>query len=260
MEEAPPSPVHSLGGTTALITGGGGGMGRGIATAMARAGADIVLLGRTMSTLQAAAAQVEPLGGRVLCLQADVTDRDAMFKAAAQIASEFGGLDTLVTAAYDSRVGPLASLGPEDARADWSSGFLGALWSMQACYPLLKRRKGSVINLDAATGLKPDTTTFVFYASTKEAIRSLTRTCALEWGRDGIRVNTLIPLATTGSFEQWADRNPEAFTAIVDSIPLGYLGHPADDVGPAAVFLAGPAARYITGTTLMADGGRGYLR
>jgi NAD(P)-dependent dehydrogenase (short-subunit alcohol dehydrogenase family) len=260
MEHASPAAVQSLVGTTALITGGGGGMGRGIATAMAQAGADVVLLGRTLSKLHTVASELEPFGHRVLCLQGDVTDRDGMFEAAARIDAEFGGLDTLVTAAYDSRVGLLTNLGPEDARADWDSGFLGALWSMQACHPLLKRRKGTIINLDAATGLKPDTTSFALYASTKEAIRSLSRTCALEWGPDGIRVNTLIPLAKTGSFDEWAGRNPDAFRAIVDSIPLGYLGDPAIDVGPAAIFLAGPAARFITGTTLMADGGRGYLR
>ena len=150
--------------------------------------------------------------------------------------------------------------GPEDAWLDWSSGVLGALWSMQACHRLLKARRGSVINLDAATSMKPETATFVFYASTKEALRGLSRTCAMEWGTDGIRVNTLVPLAVTGSFDQWAKAHPEEFQKIIDSIPLGYLGDPADDVGPAAVFLASPAARYITGTTLMADGGRGFLR
>jgi NAD(P)-dependent dehydrogenase (short-subunit alcohol dehydrogenase family) len=235
-------------------------MGRGIAEAMARAGADIVLLGRTPEALDAVASELEPFGVRVLCLEADVTDRSGMFQAADTVAAEFGGLDTLVTAAYDSRVGRLTELGPADARADWASGFCGALWSMQACHPLLKQRRGSIINLDAATSLKPDSATFALYASTKEAIRSLTRTCALEWGPDGIRVNTLIPLATTGSFDQWATEHPEDFRVIVDSIPLGYLGDPALDVGPAAVFLAGPGAAYITGTTLMADGGRGFLR
>jgi NAD(P)-dependent dehydrogenase (short-subunit alcohol dehydrogenase family) len=108
--------------------------------------------------------------------------------------------------------------------------------------------------------LKPDTTTFALYASTKEAIRSLTRTAACELAAHGIRVNALIPLATSPSFSAWADENPDDYQVILDTIPLGRMGDGELDVGPAAVFLASEAAHYVTGTTLLADGGRGYLR
>lgn len=119
---------------------------------------------------------------------------------------------------------------------------------------------GSIINVGAATGLKPDTTTFALYASTKEAIRSLTRTIANEFAADGIRANVLIPLAASPSFTQWAAENPEEYRVINETIPLRRMGEPEHDVGPVAVFLASSDARYVTGTTLLADGGRGYLR
>lgn len=245
-----------LTGRIALVTGAGQGVGRGIALAMGRAGAFVVLTGRTQAKLDAVR---EELGAGV-AIEADMADRAQIGAVVARIEREHGRLDCLVNAAYDARVGRFDELGPDDARWDWNSGFAGPLRCMQACHGLLSRSGGNIINVGAATGLKPDTTTFALYASTKEALRSLTRTAAMEWAKDGIRVNALIPLATSPSFEDWGARNPEAFQTILDSIPLGYLGDPADDVGPGAVFLASDDAHFLTGTTLMLDGGRGYLR
>jgi len=245
-----------LDGRVALVTGAGQGVGRGIAIAFARAGARVVLTGRTRAKLDRV---VEEIGGG-LALEADMTERGAIDGVVARIEAEYGRLDCLVNAAYDARVGLFDALGSEDARADWNSGFAGPLRCMQACFPLLARAKGNIINVGAATGLKPDTTTFTLYASTKEALRSLTRTAAMEWASHGIRVNALIPLATSPSFTEWGQAHPEAYQTILESIPLKFLGDPVEDVGPGAVFLASDDAHYLTGTTLMLDGGRGYLR
>lgn len=246
----------TLAGRVALVTGAGQGVGRGIAIALARAGATVVLTGRTRAKLERVKAEI----GSGLPIEADMTDRAEIARVVAETERACGRIDCLVNAAYDARVGLFDALSAEDARWDWNSGFAGPLRCMQACHPLLARAKGSIINVGAATGLKPDTTTFALYASTKEALRSLTRTAAMEWARDGIRVNALIPLATSPSFSEWGSRNPAAYQTILDSIPLRYLGDPVDDVGPGAVFLASDDARYLTGTTLMLDGGRGYLR
>ena len=245
-----------LKGRIVLVTGAGQGVGRGIALAMGRAGAVVVLTGRTRAKLDL----VRDAIGDGLVVEADMTDRAQIGAVVARIERDYDRLDCLVNAAYDARVGRFDELGPDDARWDWNSGFAGPLRCMQACHALLARSGGNIINVGAATGLKPDTTTFALYASTKEALRSLTRTAAMEWAKDGIRVNALIPLATSPSFEEWGARHPEAFQTILDSIPLGYLGDPADDVGPGAVFLASDDAHFLTGTTLMLDGGRGYLR
>jgi meso-butanediol dehydrogenase/(S,S)-butanediol dehydrogenase/diacetyl reductase len=249
-------PTMELQGRIALVTGAGQGVGRGIALALGRAGATVILTGRTRAKLEAVRDDL----GSGLALEADMTDRAQIGRVVERIAAEHGRLDCLVNAAYDARVGLFDALTAEDARWDWNSGFAGPLRCMQACFPLLARSRGNVINVGAATGLKPETSTFALYASTKEALRSLTRTAAVEWAAQGIRVNALIPLATSPSFEDWGERNPAAFQTILDSIPLAYLGDPELDVGPGAVFLASDDAHFLTGTTLMLDGGRGYLR
>jgi len=245
-----------LNGRVVLVTGAGQGVGRGIAIALSRAGATVVLTGRTLSKLEAVRDEL----GAGHPIAADMTDRAQIRGVVETIEKKHGRLDCLVNAAYDARVGLFDALTAADARWDWESGFAGPLRCMQACFPLLSRSKGNIINVGAATGLKPDTTSFTLYASTKEALRSLTRTAAMEWASHGIRVNALIPLATSPSYTAWGERNPSAYQTNLETTPLRYLGDPVLDVGPGAVFLASDDAHYLTGTTLMLDGGRGYLR
>jgi NAD(P)-dependent dehydrogenase (short-subunit alcohol dehydrogenase family) len=235
-------------------------MGRGIALAFAAEGARVALVGRTAAKLEAVASEVRARGSDASVHEVDVTGRSAVFALAAEVLAAHGRVDVVVNAAYDTRVGRFDELTAADARHDWHSGVASTMWCVQAFHPALAATRGSVVNVGAATGLKPDTTTFALYASTKEAIRSLTRTMACELAADGIRVNALIPLASSPSFTQWAEDNPEDYRVIEASIPLRRMGDPEDDVGPAAVFLASPDAHYVTGTTLLADGGRGYLR
>ena len=249
-----------LGNRVALVTGAGQGVGRGIALALGAAGARVVLVGRTLSTLNAVADELRAAGGEAMAVVADATDRTQIRAAVATVGDTWGRLDVLVNSAYEPRVGLFDDLTADDARADWTSGFAGPLRCMQSCFDLLRATNGCVINIGAATGLKPDTTTFSLYASTKEALRSLTRTAAMEWGPHGVRVNMVIPLAKSPAFDLWGERNPAEYKINLDSIPLKYLGDPQHDVGPGVVFLASDDARYLTGTTLMLDGGRGYLR
>ncbi len=249
-----------LDGTVGVVTGAGQGMGRGIALALAAEGARVALVGRTASKLEAVADEVRSRGSEATVHEVDVTHRAAVLALAADVAAAHGRVDTVVNAAYDTRVGRFDDLSAADARHDWHSGVASTLWCVQAFHPALAATKGSVINVGAATGLKPDTTTFALYASTKEAIRSLTRTMACELAADGIRVNALIPLASSPSFTQWAEDNPDDYAIIEATIPLRRMGEPEGDVGPVAVFLASADAHYVTGTTLLADGGRGYLR
>lgn len=248
-----------LAGTVAVVTGAGQGMGRGIALAMASAGAHVVLVGRTEAKLRAVAAEAETRGAGATVVELDVSRRDDVFAAARRLGETLGRIDTLVNAAYDSRVGRFDDLTAADARHDWMTGFASMVWTTQAFHPWLAAVNGSIINLGAATGLKPDTTTFSLYASTKEAVRSFTRTAACELA-PAIRVNALIPLATSPSFTEWAAEHPDDYRVIVESMPMKRMGDPELDVGPVAVFLASAEAHYLTGTTLMADGGRGFLR
>jgi NAD(P)-dependent dehydrogenase (short-subunit alcohol dehydrogenase family) len=141
----------------------------------------------------------------------------------------------------------------------WSTGFLGAWNVMQAARPHLDRG-ASIVNVVSSVMLKQDTSGFALYAATKTAIRSLTRTVAVEWGADGIRVNALSPQTTSPAWVEWSAANPEAAATILSEIPAGYIGDAEADVGPVAVFLAADASSYMTGGLVLADGGRGHLR
>ena len=175
-------------------------------------------------------------------------------------AAHFGGIDLLVNAAHDVREGPFLELTDDDFRTDWWSGFGGALHRMQACHPHLRARPGVVVNISAGTPFKPDTTTFAAYASTKEGIRAISRAAATEWADDRIRVNVVVPLRDSPHFDQWGIDRPEAYRLIMDSIPLGRMGSADGDIGDVVVFLCSDDATALNGATLMADGGRAYLR
>ncbi|HMC68371.1 MAG TPA: SDR family oxidoreductase, partial [Mycobacteriales bacterium] len=148
----------------------------------------------------------------------------------------------------------------KDARRTWESGFLGSLWFMQACYPALKESKGAVVNLGTGSALRNDLPGFSLYAGTKEMIRTLTRMAALEWGPDGIRVNACIPNGMSPGLQMWSEFSPTEFDEFVNTIPLGRVGRLEEDVGRAVAFLLSDDAAYVTGSTLMADGGQAYLR
>lgn len=148
---------------------------------------------------------------------------------------------------------------PDDLETVWSTGFLRAFNVMEAAEPHL-RDGGSVINVVSSVMLKQDTSGFALYAATKTAIRSLTRTAAMEWGARGIRVDALSPQTTSPAWEDWSAANPDAASKILSEVPLGHIGEASADVGPVAVHLASDASRYMTGGLLLADGGRGHLR
>lgn len=130
---------------------------------------------------------------------------------------------------------------------------------MRACHPHL-RGGGSIVNLGSAAGIRWNPSGTGGYAAAKEAIRVLTRTAACEWAADGIRVNSILPLADSVAMQEWAEREPDEAAAYASSIPLGRLGDPETDIGPAVVFLCSEAARYITGHSLPVDGGQALVR
>jgi NAD(P)-dependent dehydrogenase (short-subunit alcohol dehydrogenase family) len=149
---------------------------------------------------------------------------------------------------------------PRDLDVVWRTSFVGTLTFMQASFEYLKEARGVVINVGSGAGLRSDPAGMGLYASVKEAIRTLTRATAVEWGPFGIRVNAIVPLALSPSLEVFANQNPDDYGRVLASVPLQRIGDCEDDIGRAVAFLAGPAAGYITGTTLMLDGGQAYLR
>lgn len=125
---------------------------------------------------------------------------------------------------------------------------------MQAAYPELKKSKGKVINFASGAGISGQPTQ-ASYAAAKEAIRGITRVAANEWGVDGINVNLIAPIARTAGVEAWSKQAPELYEKMINNIPLRRLGEPEEDIGRTAVFLASEDSDYITGQTIMVDGG-----
>lgn len=241
-----------------IITGGGKGIGFGLAQAFAEAGSNLVITGRTLSRLESAKERLEAeYGVKVLPIVADGADEAAIKDVVAQTIATFGKINTLVNNAQVSKSGlPLIEHTKEDLDLSIHSGLYAAFFYMRECHPYLKESKGSVINFASGAGLfgKIGQSS---YAAAKEGIRGLSRVAAAEWGPDGIRVNVICPLAMTESLMEWRENYPDLFAKTIQGIPLGRFADPKDDIGRVAVFLASEDAHYITGETITLQGGSG---
>ena len=243
-----------------IVTGSGQGIGEGIALAAAAEGATVVCAGRTLEKVERTAATITERGVKALALRCDVRKEEDVKATVAATLESFGRIDGLVNNAQMVALGPVLEITEKDARRTWESGFLGSLWFMQAAYEALKESKGSVVNLGTGSALRNDLPGFTLYAGTKEMIRTLTRMAALEWGKDGIRVNAMIPNGMSPGLEMWSQFAPQEYEDFVNTIPLGRVGRLEEDVGRAVAFLLSEDAAYVTGSTLMVDGGQAYLR
>lgn len=241
-----------------IITGGGKGIGYGLAEAFAEAGSNLVITGRPESRLVAAKEKLEAeYGIEVLPIVADGADEEAIRSVVAQAIARFGKINTLINNAQVSKSGlPLVEHSREDFDLAIFSGLYAAFFYMRECHPYLKETKGSVINFASGAGLfgKLGQSS---YAAAKEGIRGLSRVAAAEWGPDGIRVNVICPLAMTESLQEWKEHFPELFEKTIQGIPLGRFASPKDDIGRVAVFLASEDAHYVTGETITLQGGSG---
>ena len=250
--------MKRLNGKVALITGGGKGIGFGIAQAFAEEGSNLVLTGRTESRLVEAKKKLEEMYGiEVLPIVADGADEEAIKNVVAKTVEKFGKIDTLVNNAQVSKSGlPLVEHSKEDFDLAIYSGLYAAFFYMRECFPYLKESKGSVINFASGAGLfgKLGQSS---YAAAKEGIRGMSRVAAAEWGPDGVRVNVVCPLAMTESLQQWRENFPDLFEKTIQGIPLGRFADPKEDIGRVCVFLASEDAHYVTGETITLQGGSG---
>ncbi|MFI5041384.1 MAG: SDR family NAD(P)-dependent oxidoreductase [Acidimicrobiales bacterium] len=242
-----------------IVTGGGQGIGRGVALAMAREGARVAVVGRTESTCDSVADEIRAFGGQAIARRCDVESRADVDAAVAETVSTFGGLDVLVDNAQSLVYKSIRKITEDDMESMWQSGPMGTLRCMQASFDHLRANRGCVINMGSGSSILPQPA-MSGYAMAKEAIRVLTRVAAVEWGKFGIRVNSICPLARTPGWEFFVGETPGSDDVVLPTIPLGRLGDPESDIGRAAVYLASDDAAYITGTTLMVDGGFNYLR
>jgi NAD(P)-dependent dehydrogenase (short-subunit alcohol dehydrogenase family) len=251
--------MSRLDGRTAIVTGAGQGIGRGIGLALAKEGAAVALVGRTAAKVEAVAAEVTELGGRALALQCDVTDREAVFGTVATVVESWGRLDVLVNNAQATATNrPVEEATPEDALLCWSSGPMATLHCMQAAFPHLRARGGAIVNFGSNTAIE-GAKGFGAYAMAKEGIRGLSRVAAREWGRFGIRVNVVCPFGGSPSATSFNAEHPKAAAAILRNTPLGRMGDCESDIGRAVVALVSDDMDYVTGATLMVDGGLTFL-
>ena len=260
-----------LTGKTALITGAGravlqdgscGSIGYGIATAYAKEGANLVITGRNVKKLEEAKQELESKYGiKVLPVQADVCadgDNEATVQnVVKQAVDAFGGIQVLINNAQASASGvSLAEHTTEQFDLALYSGLYAAFYYMKACYPYLKESHGSVINFASGAGLFGNYGQCA-YAAAKEGIRGLSRVAATEWGKDGINVNVICPLAWTAKLEQFQQAYPDAFKANVKMPPMGHYANPETEIGRVCVQLAMPDFKYLSGETLTLEGGMG---
>jgi NAD(P)-dependent dehydrogenase (short-subunit alcohol dehydrogenase family) len=243
----------------AFVTGGSSGIGRGICHAFAKEGASIVFVGRSEEKGKETEQELLELGCDALFLQADISDRNILPSLLEKVIERFGKLDILVNNAQNSKNVIFEETTEEVMDIALNSGFWSTFTLMRSALPYLKVTKGKVINFASAAGMI-GLGKQASYAAAKEAIRGISRVAATEWGRYGITVNLISPIANSPGVERMQVEHPNAYNKMVSLIPLGRLGDCEDDIGRTAVFLASSDADYITGQTIIVDGGNTMVR
>jgi len=247
-----PSELLALDGKTAIVTGSGRGLGRAMALAMAEAGADLVITARTPREIEATGTEVEARGRRALVTPCDVTKTDDVEAMVAKAIDAFGKIDILVNNAGGGRQKPVLDMTDDD----WHWGIDLNLTSTFLCSRavgrhMVARQQGTVINIASGWGYRGRRGSAAYCAS-KAAVINLTRVLAVEWGRYHVRVHGIAP----GYFPLTPPRD-EADASLravrISRIPLG--GGLPEDIGPLAVLLASEGTSYMTGQTILLDGG-----
>jgi 2-hydroxycyclohexanecarboxyl-CoA dehydrogenase len=255
--------VPDIKGKVAIVTGAGRGIGRGIALSYARAGARVVVASRTQTTVDSVVAEIGEEGGEALGITCDVGVRDQVFALVERTVRAYGAVDILVNNAQTfaapgktstSGRQPLETYDEEDWEIIYRTGVLGTLWAMKAAFPYMKVHGGKIINFGSLAG-QVGIDGFSGYGAAKEAIRALSRTAAREWGKYRINVNVINPAVRTDSLMELERLEPQMVRQVLSAIPMGRFGDPIQDAGPLAVFLASSDAEFITGMTIMLDGG-----
>ncbi len=241
-----------LRGKAALVTGAGRGLGRAVSIGLAKAGADVALMGRTASTLREVAGLVEAEGVRALVTPGSVARPEDVERVMAEVTRGFGGLDILIN---NAGISPWIKRTEELTDEDWHSvldvNLHGVFYCLRAAYGLLVRRRGCVINIGSVHG-SVGIERILAYAASKGAIEMITRCLALEWADVGIRVNTLAPGYFETDLSQGLLSNQRWRDRLLRRIPARRFGAP-DELMPAVEYLA--TAHYVTGTTVYVDGG-----
>jgi NAD(P)-dependent dehydrogenase (short-subunit alcohol dehydrogenase family) len=257
MTAAPPG-VPRLAGRTAIITGAGQGVGEGIARRLAGEGANVVVAARRAVTGEVVADAIRAAGGSAICVETDVTDRDAVARCVAATVERFGSLEIVVHNAFAGAVPH--RLEEADLERHWSRMSRTAVWAVlylaRAAWPHLASAgtRGRLVIVTSPSALE-GSANIPLYSAVKAAERAIAKSLAREWGPHGVTVNCLAPVADTPALAGAFAANPALRAAIEARSPLGRVGDPERDIGAVAAFLAADDSCYVTGQTIVCDGG-----
>jgi NAD(P)-dependent dehydrogenase (short-subunit alcohol dehydrogenase family) len=241
-------------GKTVFVTGGGSGINLGVARNFAALGAQVAICGRTQAKLDAAATELRALGARVCPVAADVRDMAALDAAMTRCHDELGAIDVLVCGAAGNFLAPAEKMSANAFKTVIDIDLLGSFNASRAAFEQLSQTRGSLIFISAGMAYMPH----AFQAhvgAAKAGIDMLMKNLAIEWGRHGIRANSIVPGPIEGTEGMKRLSDPAQQALFVNGVPLRRMGT-VDDIGQAAVFLASPLASYITGCVLVCDGGQ----
>ena len=252
----------NLSGRVIIVTGGTRGIGLGIVRVLARAGAKLMITGRKPARLEAVSEELTSQSVAHATMAADVGESRTAAAVAAATLEAFGQIDGLVANAQSFRpVTPLADVTEADFDLVLETDPKGTLFLMQAVLPSMREQgRGRIVTFGSSMG-NTGAPGYGPYSAAKEAVRSLTRTAAREWGQDGITVNCVCP-ASVAHRMPVGEENSErarAFAEMYKDHPLGRDGDPEVDIAPVVAFLLSDASQYMTGQTFMVDGG-GIMR
>jgi 3-oxoacyl-[acyl-carrier protein] reductase len=248
--------TSSLEGRTAVVTGAGQGVGKGIALALAAAGANVVIAARRAATGDPVAAEINRRAGHASSIQTDVTRRADVEAMVVATVDTYGGLDVMVHNAFKGGLGHRL----EDVTAEaWTDFSRTAVWASFYCaqlaYAHLRRsRAGRLVLVSSPAGVEGSVNIPV-YAPVKAAQRSMVKSLAREWGADGITVNCIAPVAASPALSAAFRQNPVLEERLSARAALGRIGDPEVDIGSVVAWLASDAAGYVTGQTIVCDGG-----
>ncbi|WP_372620402.1 SDR family NAD(P)-dependent oxidoreductase [Falsiroseomonas sp.] len=240
-------------GKRVLVAGGSKGIGRSVALCFARQGAAVSICARGAEALEATRAEIAALGVKAHAMAADLSKAEAVAAWVEGAAAALGGVDVLVNNA--------SGFGSQDTEEDWAKGLnvdvMATVRASRAAAPHLRAAKGCIVNVTSISGFRPSRRTPA-YAAVKALLVNYTSSQAAAFAEHGVRVNAVAPGSIEfpgGSWEARRTGDPALYNRILGSIPFGRLGTP-EEVAEVVMFLASPAARWVTGQTIIVDGGQ----